>query len=93
MPERHGKLLETLRELESELASLESMDPKTRSALAGIIAEINEAMRRGSAGEGMERHHSLMERLRESAVGYESSHPNLFGIIERTINALGQMGI
>ncbi len=92
MPERLDKLRETVRELETELASLDSIDPETRSVLETALTEIREALRRKDA-EALARRDSLATRLQEAAEGFESSHPNLFGIVGRTIDALGQMGI
>lgn len=92
MPERTEKLKSTIRELEAELASLESVDRDTRQALETAIKEISEALRRTDI-DSLSHQHSLVERLQDAAEAFETSHPTLSGIIGRTINALGQMGI
>lgn len=92
MAEQLDKLKETLRELETELSSLDSIDHETRSVLESALTDISEALRRRDPGAIAERQ-SLATRLQEAAEGFESSHPTLFGIVERTVNALGQMGI
>jgi phytoene/squalene synthetase len=92
MNEQHDRLRETVSELEAELAALDSVDDETRRVLETALAEITEVLQRQERAEA-ERPHSLVERLEDAAKGLESSHPNLFGILRRTVNALGQMGI
>jgi hypothetical protein len=92
MAERLDKLRETVRELEEELASLDTIDPETRTVLESALAEISDALGRRDPAS-LARHDSLATRLQEAAEGFESSHPNLFGIVGRTVDALGQMGI
>ena len=92
MPDRTEKLKAMIRELETELASLDSIDPETRDVLANAIAEISDTLRKKEPGS-LEGQQSLVERLEEAAEGFESSHPTLSGIVGRMVNALGQMGI
>jgi chromosome segregation ATPase len=91
MPERIAKLKATVKELEAELASLETIDPETRAALEEAALEIQAALR-GENALQMETHH-FADRLHEAATRFESSHPTLFGVVSRTIDAIGQMGI
>jgi predicted RNase H-like nuclease (RuvC/YqgF family) len=94
MAEHISKLKETIRELEAELESLDSIDQETRAVLESALAEISETLRRRDSGaETHEEPQSLATKLQEAAEGFESSHPTLFGIVGRTVNALGQMGI
>jgi hypothetical protein len=97
MAEHVSKLKETIRELEAELESLDSIDQETRAVLESALAEITETLRRRDSGspgpETLAEPQSLATKLQEAAEGFESSHPNLFGIVGRTVNALGQMGI
>jgi hypothetical protein len=92
MAERIEKLKATIHELERELASLDSVDQETRDRLASALAEISDALRRKDSA-AIERHESLVEKLQEAAEEFESSHPNIAGILGRMVNVLGQMGI
>jgi hypothetical protein len=90
MPERIEKLRTTIAELEAELASLSEIDDETREVLNVAVNDIQQALHKGPGGI---EHHSLTERLQDATKDFESSHPTLFGIVSRTIDALGQMGI
>jgi chromosome segregation ATPase len=90
MPERIEKLRSTVTELEAELASLTELDDSTRALLEEAVSELQATLSKQPAEI---EHQSLTERLRESAKAFESSHPTLFGIVSRTIDALAQMGI
>lgn len=92
MTEKSEKLQATLKELEDELASLDSLDEESRSALETALEEISVALQR-SDDPSRTRDESLVARLQDAAGEFETSHPNLFGIVHRTIHALGQMGI
>lgn len=91
MPQRIAKLQATIEELQAELASLETVDDQTRAALEEAVGEIQAALHKEEHGELGES--SLITKLRDSAEQFEASHPTLFGIVSRTIDALGQMGI
>jgi chromosome segregation ATPase len=91
MPERLKKLQATLDELEGELHSLESLDPKTRELLEEAARDIQAAL--DTRDPDQFEPHSLREQLQEAARRFESSHPTLSGIVGRMINVLGQMGI
>lgn len=82
------RLRATIRELESELAQLSEIDEQTREVLEQAALEIRGAL----DPEDLE-HQSLASRLKHAAERFETSHPNLFGIVSRTIDALGQIGI
>ena len=90
MPERINKLRLMVTELEAELAELSEFDEETRAVLEEAVQEIQEALHKQP--EEIE-HQTLSDRLREATEGFEASHPTLFGIVSRTIDALGQMGI
>ena len=47
----------------------------------------------GDAEPASEDSDSLTGRLRQAALQFEESHPNLTGILSRLIDGLGQMGI
>jgi hypothetical protein len=86
------KLRHTLLELESELASVAALDDETRARLEALRQEISQILTKSSVNEH-HGHESLISRLQDAAEEFESSHPTLFGIVSRTIDALGQMGI
>ncbi|MGE0756010.1 MAG: DUF4404 family protein [Pirellulaceae bacterium] len=92
MPEKHEKLRATLQELESELATLNSLDDETRTALETVLQEISDTLGKRAPTEPAQ-HGTLASRLQDAAEEFETSHPTLFGIVTRTIDALGQMGI
>ena len=92
MPERIEKLRTTVTELEAELASLTELDDSTRALLEEAVSELQATLSKRPEPAEIE-HQSLTERLRESTKAFESSHPTLFGIVSRTIDALAQMGI
>ncbi|HUG69778.1 MAG TPA: DUF4404 family protein [Pirellulaceae bacterium] len=90
MPERIEKLRATVAELEAELASLTELDDPTRALLEDAVSELQATLAMQPADFEP---HSLTERLTEAAEAFESSHPTLFGVVRRTIDALAQMGI
>ena len=90
MPERIEKLRATVSELEAELASLSELDDETRNLLEDTVNDLQAKLAKHP--DEIEPH-SLTERLREVAEAFETSHPNLYGIVSRTIDALAQMGI
>ncbi len=90
MPERIEKLRETVTELEAELASLSELDEQTRALLEEAVTELQATLTKKP--EDIE-HHSLTEQLQEAAEAFQTSHPTLFGIVKRTVDALAQMGI
>ena len=91
MPERLEKLKATIQDLESELDSLTTVDDETRSLLEEAIGDIQSVMRKQDLAQ-LEPH-SVTEKLKTATEDFESSHPTLFGIVSRIIDALGQLGI
>jgi len=86
-----NKLKDTLRDLETELNSLTTVDSEIRELLEEAAAEIQTAIHREDPSQ-LEPH-SLSEKLTTAAEDFESSHPTLFGIVSRIVDVLGQMGI
>ena len=78
-------------ELESELSSLDSVDPGTRPAMKEVVADIQSALGESGTGELSEK--SLADRLQDAESQFEASHPTLSGILLRFVDALGQLGI
>jgi hypothetical protein len=91
MPERLEKLKTTVRELEAELHSIDSLDAEAQRLLEEAVSEMQTAIQRSDP------HHlepeSLSDNLRQAAERFESTHPTLFGVVSRMIDALAQMGI
>lgn len=92
MAERTERLRHTLQELEAELSSLDSLDDETRQVLETALEDISVALRKTGSTDP-DHHDSVVHRLQEAAEGFETSHPTLFGVVQRMIDALGQMGI
>ena len=91
MPRRLEKLRETLDELDRELASVDTVDPRTRALLEEARAEIQTALDQQDTDQL--RSQSLIDRLKDAQQEFEASHPNLSGIVMRMINTLAQLGI
>ena len=91
MPRRLEKLRETLDELDRELASVDTVDPRTRALLEEARAEIQTALDQQDTDQL--RSQSLIDRLKDAEQEFEASHPNLSGIVMRMINTLAQLGI
>jgi len=77
MSDRLDKLRITLRQLETELAALGTLDDATRDQLAAACEEMASSLRR--------------ERPISSAP--EASHPQLAGVVTRLLDGLAQLGI
>ncbi len=86
-----NKLKATLQDLEAELNSLTTVDDEARQLLEEAIADIHAAIHPEDPAE-LEPE-TLSARLAAVAEDFESSHPALFGMVGRIINALGRMGI
>jgi hypothetical protein len=91
MTDNLEKLRSTLGELKEELHSLGTIDDQTRQSLEDVVQDIHSSLH-SSEGTDIE-NHSLIERLKEAAQGFEESHPTLSGIVARMIDGLGQIGI
>lgn len=98
MPDRIAKLRATLRELEEELAGIETLDDETRAELELAQHEIEAALQARSDAGGANHppaaaSNSPVDRLREATRDFEADHPNLTAIVQRTIDGLSQLGI
>lgn len=85
------ELRRTVSELEDELAAIESLDTDTREMLQQAAADIQSVL--GEDQPAATEPTSLAERLKQSLQEFEADHPALAGALERTIHALGQIGI
>ena len=91
MSERIEKLKSIVRELEIELAELESVDPESRRVLEEAVADLTTAL--GKTDSDVASAQSLVDRFRAAEEGFAASHPTLSGIVARVIHGLGQLGI
>lgn len=91
MPERSEKLQALVKELESELQGLDSLDDETKQMLESASQEIREALTEGQPAQ-LEPE-TLIDRLKVSTEDFEASHPTLSSVVGRMIDVLGQMGI
>lgn len=94
MNQRLEKLRATVQDLERELNEIDSLDGATREVLAQAARDIQVALGdQEQASERLAAEPSMTERLRDAARDFETSHPELSGVLERVIDALGQLGI
>ena len=91
MPERIEKLKGIVKELETELDSLESVDAQSRNLLEEALEDLRAALSKTDP-ESLECE-SLVERLQTAEQEFQVSHPTISGLVLRMINALGQLGI
>jgi chromosome segregation ATPase len=87
------QLQATLKELQAELDSLDSLDDPTRTMLESAVQDIQTTLRAKTDDESTEDTESLVSGLRDAIDRFESSHPTLTGILSRLVDMLGQMGI
>jgi DNA repair exonuclease SbcCD ATPase subunit len=104
MNEKLQRLKATLTELEEELSELDSLDDTTREMLEEAAREIDDTLDQYDSSESLAETPQLLEeeddiqqsprsRLKEAVGQFETSHPTLSGLLNRLIDALGQMGI
>ncbi len=91
MPERIAKLKEIVKELETELASLDTVDAESQKVLEGALEELHTALQKKD--HASLESETLSDQLRAVEEDFHVSHPTIAGLILRTINALGQFGI
>lgn len=93
MAHRIEKLRETLRELETELAQIDTLDPQSRALLESAAAEIHEALAKSEAENEALEPQSFTDRLMAATQSFEDSHPTLSRVVGNVVNALAQLGI
>jgi galactokinase len=91
MSERIEKLKSIVRELESELAALDSVDPESQRVLEEAVADLTAAL--GKTDSDAFSAESLVDSFRAVEESFAVSHPTLSGIVARVIHGLGQLGI
>ena len=94
------QLQATLKELEAELETLDTLDEPTRQMLEQAMGEIQLALRKqvqqapvGQPSKQSQHSQDLAGGLREAVEAFGSSHPTLTGILNRIADALAQLGI
>lgn len=92
MTERMERLKSLVRELETELATIDTSDAESRQALGETLRELRQALQSRSAEEALSSD-SFVERLRGAEEDFQLSHPTISGLVVRMIDALGQLGI
>jgi hypothetical protein len=91
MPRQLEKLRATVNDLELELNGLGELDDDSRALLEEAAREIQDALRKNDKQAISPE--PLANRLRGAASTFESSHPTLAGLVQKVIDALGQLGI
>jgi hypothetical protein len=91
MSEQHEELTATVKELEGELHSLQSVDDETRAILKELLDEIRVVLHEDNTEDTHSQ--SMMERLNHAAHEFEAAHPTVAGTLNRLIDGLGQIGI
>ena len=90
MADASDKLRATLKELEAELTSADSLDDDTREQLADAVTAIAATIRRGKRSEATRQaEDSLQGRLED----FEASHPQIAILVGRLLDGLAQLGI
>ena len=88
----HQQLREQLTQLHDELERTQTVDADTRAVLDDLSKDIRELLDR--PGETMDRRYiKLSVNLRANLVQFEATHPRLTAAMERTVDALVQMGV
>lgn len=83
------EMRELLRELRAQLAGAERVDPILRDLLREVEEEIHDVLERPDADETR----SLVDRLSDLALRFETDHPTIAGTINQLTHALSSMGI
>ncbi len=92
MSERVDKLKSLVKELEAELATLDTADAESQQALTETLRELRTALNSRVDTESLSSE-SVVERLRDAEGNFQVSHPTISGLVVRMIDALGQLGI
>ncbi len=92
MSERMERLKSLVRELQNELASIDTQDAESQQALTVTLRELQQALQNRGGEPGLSSD-SFVERLRGAEEDFQLSHPTISGLVVRMIDALGQLGI
>ena len=91
MLDQFEKLKATVKELEEELHSVQTVDDGTRAVLHEVMQEIQSVLHED--GPTAFQPQSVTDRLNQALSQFEDDHPGMAGIIRRLIDGLGQLGI
>jgi hypothetical protein len=91
MPDRVDKLRQLVKDLEAELAAIETDDAASRAGLTETLADLRTAL--GKLDSEPLAPDSLITRFRVAEESFQVSHPTVSGLVLRMIDALGQLGI
>ena len=89
----------TIARIEERLRTAENLPSSERTELERLLAQLRaEAaslpqLRRPGVESGDESVHSALNRLEESLTEFETTHPQLVGIVNRISTMLANMGI
>jgi hypothetical protein len=92
MVEKQKELLALLKRLQAQVQETPNLDPQTAEQIQGIVREIESSLP-GPNQSASEEEPSLADRLKETALEFEASHPTLSGTVGGIADALAQMGI
>mgnify|MGYP002626824198 CR=1 FL=1 len=96
MTHRIDQLRQTLRELETELEQVDSLDDESRQLLENAAADIHEALHKEeplAESAAPQASRTWTDRLYDVAGDFEQSHPTLSRVVGNVANALAQLGI
>jgi hypothetical protein len=91
MTESLEKLRRMVTELEAELAQVSPESQEARDLLSRLAADVEMALQDRSTDALSSE--SFMDRLKESAQDFESSHPTAASLFNQIVDTLGHMGI
>jgi len=89
---KRDDLIQALQELHEELDRSESLDPESRRLLVELKGDIEDLLGESDAPDP-DAPESLDERLRNSIIHFEGTHPALTVAINRVVDALAAMGL
>ena len=92
MVEKQNELLALLKRLQAQVQETPNLDPQTAEQIQRIVREIESSLP-GPNQSVSEEEPSLADRLKETALEFEASHPTLSGTVGGIADALAQMGI
>ena len=83
-------LRKQLERLRAEIARVEASDGEAGRALTAVAADIDRVLEARDPGADV---HSLRERIEETALGFEASHPRFASVLREVTDALAKLGI
>ena len=88
---------DTINKIEQRLRSAENLSPEKRAELESLLAELRQEVRTLPETERSkspsEEDDDLLDKLNQSVTEFETTHPQLVGIVNRISTILANMGI